>query len=258
MDSQPLLNQLVLVTGSSRGIGKEIALYFASQGADVVINYLRNEKNALEVVEQIKSLGRRAAAYQANIARVDHIEELFEHIRKDFGYLDIFISNAASGFNRPAMQQKESGWDYTFNLNAKGFLFCVQQAVPLMQSRGGGKIVAISSPGAHFVLPDYASVGPSKAALESVMRYLAVELAPQHVRVNAISPGVVETDALKHFSAMGDAELIPRIVSATPAGRLVAPRDVAGVAAFLCSSAAEMICGQVITMDGGFTLQART
>jgi enoyl-[acyl-carrier protein] reductase III len=257
MTNNPFLNQLVLVTGSGRGIGKAIALYFAEQGADVVVNYLRNEKSALEVVDQIVEMGRRSMAVQANIGKTEHILRLFNEISERFGYLDIFISNAASGFNRPAMQQKEMGWDWTFNVNAKGFLFCCQQAVPLINKRGGGRIVAISSPGSQLVLPDYASVGPSKAALESVMRYLAVELAAEKINVNAISPGIVETDALKHFAALGDTQLIPRIISATPNGRLVTPADIAKVTAFLCSSDADMITGQVITVDGGFTLQAR-
>jgi len=257
MTMNSFLNQLVLVTGSGRGIGKAIALHFAEQGADVVVNYLRNEKSAHEVVDQIVSMGRRSVAIQANIGKTDHIMRLFEQISQQFGFLDIFISNAATGFNRPAMRQKEMGWDWTFNVNVKGFLFSCQQAVPLMKKRGGGKIVAISSPGSQLVLPDYASVGPSKAALESVMRYLAVELAAEKINVNAISPGIVETDALKHFASLGDKELIPQIIAATPNGRLVTPADIARVTAFLCLPDAEMITGQVITVDGGFTLQAR-
>ncbi len=257
MTENLFLNHLVLVTGSGRGIGKAIALEFAQQGADVIVNYLRNEKSALEVVDQIVAMGRRSVAIQANIGKTEHIVRLFNEITRQFGFLDIFISNAASGFNRPAMQQKEMGWDWTFNVNAKGFLFCCQQAVPLMKNRGGGKIVAISSPGSQLVLPDYASVGPSKAALESVMRYLAVELAAEKINVNAISPGIVETDALKHFAALGESQLIPRIIAATPNGRLVTPADISKVTAFLCAPDAEMITGQVITVDGGFTLEAR-
>lgn len=139
------------------------------------------------------------------------------------------------------------------NTNARAFLFAVQKAAPMMQKRGGGSIVAISSPGSVRVLPDYVAVGASKAALEALVRYLAVELAPQ-INVNAVAPGVVETDALKHFAALSNPAVITRAVANTPAGRLATPQDVAEVVAFLCSPAAWMIRGQVIMMDGGMTL----
>ena len=136
---------------------------------------------------------------RANIGKSDGLAHLFDQVKTHFGALDFFIANAASGFNRPAMQQKESGWDHTLNVNARSFLFGAQQAVPLMEKQGGGKMVAITSPGAVRVLPDYVSVGASKAALNSLVRYLAVELAPKNISVNAVSPGIVETDALTAF-----------------------------------------------------------
>ncbi|NPA92053.1 MAG: SDR family oxidoreductase, partial [Chloroflexi bacterium] len=123
--------------------------------------------------------------------------------------------------------------------------------------RGGGYMVAISSPGSFRVLPEYVVVGASKAALEAVTRYLAVELAPQNIVVNAVSPGVVLTDALRHFSTMQDPDLLERVQQATPAGRLVSPEDVANVVGFLCTPAASMIRGQVILVDGGYTLPLR-
>ncbi|HNS38596.1 MAG TPA: SDR family oxidoreductase, partial [Anaerolineaceae bacterium] len=117
-----------------------------------------------------------------------------------------------------------------------------------------GQMVAISSPGSSRVLPDYVAVGASKAALEALTRYLAVELAPANIRVNAVAPGLVLTDALQHFATLGDPAVIERAIKNTPAGRLVTPEDVAGVVAFLCSPAAAMVCGQVIVLDGGYTL----
>jgi enoyl-[acyl-carrier protein] reductase III len=246
--------KVALVTGSGRGIGRSIARQLALNGTDIVINYVHNQEPAEEIAKEIRSFGRKALVVRANIGKMDGLDSLFTQVRENFDSLDFLIANAASGFNRPAMQQKESGWDHTLNVNARAFLFAAQQAVPLMKKSGGGKIVAITSPGAERVLPDYVAVGASKAALNALVRYLAVELAPQHICVNAISPGIVETDALKHFSFMQDNQVIPRAVSNTPAGRLVTPQDIANVAVFLCSPLADMIRGQVIVVDGGYTL----
>jgi len=245
--------KIALVTGSGRGIGRAIALKLAELGAHVVINYVHNQEPAEEAAAQIRALGRQALAVRANVGKEDGLKTLFGQIGDQFGRLDFFISNAASGFNRPALQQKESGWDHTLNVNARGFLFAAQLAVPLMPPEGG-KIVAITSPGAERVLPDYVAVGASKAALNALVRYLAVELAPRHINVNAVSPGIVETDALQHFSFMQDDQVIPRAIANTPAGRLVQPEDIANAVAFLCSPLAEMVCGQVLVVDGGYTL----
>jgi enoyl-[acyl-carrier protein] reductase III len=245
-----------LVTGSGRGIGRAIALRLAQGGADVIINYVRNQDPAEKVAEEIQAMGRKALIVRANVGKLDDIQKLFDRIESEFTGLDILISNAATGFNKPAMQQKETGWDYTQDVNARSFLFCAQRAVPLMKKRGTGWLVAISSPGSSRVLPDYISVGASKAALEAITRYMAVELAPERIHVNAVSPGLVLTDALQHFAAMSDPTLIKRLVENTPCGRLVTPDDVAEIVAFLCTPAAEMICGQVIVADGGFTLIA--
>lgn len=254
MSDLPFSKKIALVTGSGRGIGRAIALRLAQDGADVVVNYVRNQAPADEVVAQIQALGRRAFAVRANVGRLEDIDKLFAAIEEQFGGLDILVSNAASGFNRPAMQQKESGWDFTLNVNARALLFAAQRAVPMMTARGGGAIISISSPGGQRVMPDYVAVGASKAALEALTRYLAVELAGQNIVVNAVSPGLVETDALQFFSSLKDGQVIPRAVAATPAGRLVTPEDVAGVVAFLCTPAASMIRGQVIVVDGGYTL----
>lgn len=250
----PFAGKVALVTGSGRGIGRAIVLRLARAGADVVINFHRNEAPAKEVASLIGGMGRRALVMKANLAKTEDIDLLFDAIAETFGGLDIFISNAASGFNRPAMQQKVTGWDWTMNVNARAYLFAAQRAVPLMEQRGGGHMVAISSPGGTRVLPDYITVGASKAALDSLTRYLAVELASKNIVVNAIAPGMVMTDALQHFAIMGDPQVIERTIGNTPAGRMVTPEDVAELVAFLCSPAAFMIRGQVIALDGGFTL----
>ena len=250
-------DKVALITGSGRGIGSVIARHFASLGADVIINYFRNREPAQRVAEDIRSLGRKALLVKANIAELDDIDLLFSTIEKEFGGLDFYIHNAASGYNRPVMQQRLKGWEWTLNINARSLLFSSQHAVPLMEKRGGGAIVAISSPGAGRVLPDYVVVGASKAAIESITRYLAVELSPKNIVVNAVSPGMVLTDALQHFEMVrSDIHLAEKAVNITPAGRLVNPQDIANLVAFLCSPGASMIRGQVITLDGGASLLA--
>jgi enoyl-[acyl-carrier protein] reductase III len=255
MDSTlPFQGKIALVTGSGRGIGRAIALKLAQDGADLVINYMKNQAPAEEVANLVRELGQRAIVIQANVAKPDDVERLFAEIEVQFGGLDILISNAASGFNRPAMQQKVMGWDWTQNVNARGFLLVAQKAVPIMEKRGGGHMVAISSPGSQRVMPDYVAVGASKAALEALVRYMAVELAAKNIVVNAVSPSLVETDALKFFTSLSDTNTIPRAIANTPAGRLVTPEDVAGIVAFLCTPPAYMIRGQVLIIDGGYTL----
>ena len=255
MDSAlPFEGKIALVTGSGRGIGRAIALRLAQDGADLVINFMRNQKPAEEVANLVRETGQRALVVQANVAKPEDVERLFEAAEREFGGLDIFINNAASGFNRPILDQKITGWDWTMNVNARGFLLCMQQAAPLMEKRGGGHVVAISSPGSQRVMPDYVAVGASKAALEALIRYAAVEMAPKNIVVNGVSPSLVETDALKHFASLSDSNTIPRAIAKTPAGRLVTPEDIAGVVSFLCSPAAYMIRGQVLTIDGGYTL----
>jgi len=258
MNSLPFSDKIALVTGSGRGIGRAIALHFAQNGADVVVNFFRNRGPAEETVREIEKLGRRALLVKADVGDLDDLKRLFEETEKEFGGLDILIHNAASGYNRPVMEQKPKGWEWTMNINARSLLFGAQQAVPLMEKRGGGSIVSISSPGAVRVLPDYVVVGTSKAALEALTRYLAVELSPKNIVVNAVSPGVVKTEALQHFDAIRSEEgIIEQAIAATPAGRILTPEDVAGVVGFLCTPAASMIRGQTIMVDGGYTLPGR-
>ena len=248
-------NKIALVTGSGRGIGRAIALHFAQHGADVVVNFFRNRAPAEETAREVEKLGGRALLVKADVGDLEDLKRLFDEVEKQFGGLDILIHNAASGYNRPALEQKPKGWEWTMNINARALLFAAQRAAPLMEKRGGGKIVSISSPGSVRVLPDYIVVGASKAALESLTRYLGVELISKGINVNAVSPGVVETDALNHFASMGNQDaILQNFIAQVPAGRLITPEEVAEVVAFLCTPAAAMIVGQTIALDGGYTL----
>ena len=245
-----LKGKVALVTGGSRGIGKAITLKLAAQGADVVINCLRRKKTAEETAAEARALGVRAHVIKANLAEPEKIDAMFREIGDVFGHLDILINNAASGVARTAMELDADGWDWTMNINARASLLCARQAVPLMID--GGTIINISSLGSRLVMPVYTAVGVSKAALEALTRYLAIELAERGIRVNAVSAAAVETEALKLYASAPDIPV--RMVTTTPAGRMVQPEDVANVVAFLCRDDAAMIRGQVVIVDGGLSL----
>lgn len=255
-DTPRFEGKIALVTGSGRGIGRTIALRFAEEGADLVLNYFRNRDAADQTAADIRALGRRVHVVRADVGDPEAIERLVDAAGEEFGGLDFLVHNAASGYNRPVMEQRVKGWDWTFNINARAALFLAQRAAPLMAARGGGAIVAISSVGAQRVLPEYVVVGASKAALEAVTRYLAVELAPQRIAVNAVSAGIVRTDALRHFPQMRERfeDVFSYALERTPAGQVLVPEDIANVVMFLCSPEAFMIRGQTILIDGGASL----
>ncbi|GIN88274.1 enoyl-[acyl-carrier-protein] reductase [NADPH] FabL [Heyndrickxia sporothermodurans] len=247
-----MTNKVALVTGSSRGVGKATAIALAKEGYDIVINYARSKSAALETVKEIEDLGRKALLIKANVGDVSKIKKMFEEIDEAFGRLDVFISNAASGVLRPAMELEESHWDWTMNINSKALLFCAQEAAKLMEKNGGGKIVSLSSLGSIRYLENYTTVGVSKAAVEALTRYLSVELASKNIVVNAVSGGAIDTEALKHFP--NREELLDDARKHTPAGRMVEIEDMVKVVKFLVSDDSFMIRGQTIIVDGGRSL----
>lgn len=242
-----------LITGGTRGIGKAIAVKFAREGYDLALNYMRKRKNAEETKAELEQeYGIQVEIFKANIGEVDQIKQLFNAIDQAFGRLDVFVSNAASGVMRPLMEIEEHHWDWTQNINSKAYLFAAQQAARLMEKGGGGSIVALSSIGSIRVLPNYVAVGVSKAAIENITRYLAVELGSKGIAVNAVSGGVVDTDALKHFPNRD--ELLETAKERNPAGRMVEPKDLAESVYYLTTPGASMIRGQTIIVDGGISL----
>jgi enoyl-[acyl-carrier protein] reductase III len=245
-----LKGKIALITGGSRGIGKAITLKLAAEGADVIINYFRRTSQAELTAQEARSQGVQAYLFKGNVGEPEKIAAMFQEITNRFGKLDILISNAASGVARPALELDAKSWEWTMDINARSLLLLAQHAAKLMPH--GGQIVSISSLGARLAMPVYTAVGVSKAALEALTRYLAIELAPRHIRVNCVAPGAVETEALKIYA--NDKSLPFMTVRNTPAGRMVTPEDIANLVYFLCSDESFMIRGQVITIDGGYSI----
>jgi len=248
--TRPLQGQVALVTGAARGIGRAVALKLAREGADVGVNYYNSHDEAEALCVEMRALGRRAYAIQGSVGVPDSVDELFAAFREHFDRIDIVVSNAASGVLKPVMEMGLKHWRWCMETNALAVDLIAQRAVPMM--RNGGRIVALSSLGAQRAMPGYGFIGASKAALEALVRALAQELGPRGIRVNTVSAGVVDTDALAYFP--NREELLANFAQRTPAGPVLRPEDVANAVYLLCLPEAAMINGHTLVVDGGFCI----
>ncbi len=248
-----LKNRVALVTGGSRGFGRAIALKLAEDGAKLIINYRRSKSEAEEVAEKIKEMGSEAVAIRADVGKEEAVEKMFNEIEERFGKLDILIANAAFGVPGKVFEATPKHWDITMSASARSLLDMAKRAVPLMHN-GYGRIVSISSEGGQKVIPGYGVVGPAKAALESLTRSLAYELAPKNILVNGILAGLADTKSAR--SIPGAEEILSHAQYHTPMRQIVQPDDIASAVAFLVSDQAKKICGQFIIVDGGRSIVA--
>jgi enoyl-[acyl-carrier protein] reductase III len=247
---QPLSGKVALVTGGARGIGRAIALKLASAGCDVAINYYNSHGEATALCEEIARMGRRAIAIQGSVAEPDSVKEIFQTFRESFDHLDVLVSNAASGVLKPTLAMNRKHWRWCMETNALAVLLTAQQAVELMPA--GGRILALSSLGASRAIPEYGFVGASKAAVEALVRSLAQELGPRGIRVNTISAGVVDTDALAYFP--NRKSLLASYAERNPTQKTLLPQHVADAAYLLCLPESDMINGHTLVVDGGFAI----
>lgn len=244
----------VLVTGADTGIGKEIALEFARQGADVVLHYCHHPQGAFSAVDEIKSMGRNAATIAADFNNLEEVLSLADRAIAAFGSIDVLINNAGISFNKPFLKVTPDQFDKLFNVNFRAEYFLTQRVVAHMLKTGGGAICNISSIHGLQGAPEHSAYAATKGAIIAFTRALAVELAHQGVRVNAIAPGWVTVESyFKAIPGFNEEQARKDAHSVVPAARYGLPIDVARLAAFLCSNEASFMVGQTLALDGGTT-----
>ncbi|MGE5409027.1 MAG: SDR family oxidoreductase [Syntrophothermus sp.] len=241
-----------LVTGGSRGIGRSCALAAARRGADVAITYVANREAAEATAEEVRSLGRRAAIVQGDVGSAEDNVRVVEEAIAALGPLRYLVANAAAGTFGLTDELTVEQWDYTMASHVRSLLILAQAASPSMAAEGGGAIVAISSLGAHRVYDAYAAFGTAKAAIENLVRYLAVEGGPKGIRANCVRGGVVLTDLFKEIPEWES--IAAAAGERAPLGRALDPDEIGEPVAFLLSDEARMVTGQTLTVDAGFTL----
>jgi enoyl-[acyl-carrier protein] reductase III len=249
---------VALVTGSSRGIGRATAVAFARAGHDVVVHYRREAEAAEAVGKEVEAAGATALVVAADLQDPEAPGRLMAEVAERFGRLDVLVANAASSVFRPLLEIEPRHMDLTFRTVVQSFVLLVQAAVPLMEGRPG-TVVAVSGIDTVSVIDDHGLLGAAKAALEQLVRYLAVELGPRDIAVSGVMPGFVETASYRFYADnvhhAGPEAQEQEAVARTPAGRIAAPEEIAGIIQFLATPAGRWIRGQTIVTDGGVTLR---
>jgi enoyl-[acyl-carrier protein] reductase III len=246
-----LTGRVALVTGGSRGIGKACALRLAEAGADVVVNYVSSQQAAMDVAEQITGIGRKAYVVKADVSEQDDVQSLMEFIAEEVGQLNILVSNAATGGFRPLLSATERNFRAAFGTNVLALLYLVQSAVPLLErSADRAKVIALSSHGSDIALPWYGLIGSSKAALESLVRHLTLEVGDRGINVNVVKAGLVETDSTR-LIPHADRIFAARKDKAMMGERMLTAQDVADAVLFLASPLSDLVQGETLTVDGG-------
>jgi enoyl-[acyl-carrier protein] reductase III len=247
-----LAGKVAVVTGASKGIGRATAIRLAKAGADVAINYLTSESEARQTAQAVMDLGRQAIIVKADVSEEDDAAELIEKVVAHWGRIDILISNAASGGFRNILDANSRNFDTAMRTNVRALMICTQHAVPYMKQNGGGKIIGVSSHGSHRALTSYGLIGASKAALESLIRHLALELGPFGINCNCVLAGLVQTNSTRALSDEMFADAQSKLLAGK--GKRLEPEHVAEAIAFLCMPASEMIQGHTLIIDGGASL----
>jgi 3-oxoacyl-[acyl-carrier protein] reductase len=248
-NSNKLNGKVAVVTGASKGIGAAIAKQLATEGAKVVVNYSSSKKDADKVVDEIAKDGGKAIAVQANLSKQADIERLFADAKKAFGRLDVLVNNAGIYEFSPLENVTEEHFHKHFNLNVLGLLLASQAAAKLFDS-AGGSIINISSLASTLAFANAAVYSGTKGAVDAITRSLASELGPRRIRVNAIRPGMVETEGT-HSAGITESDMRKQVEAQTPLGRIGQPRDIAGAAVFLASADSSWITGETFVIAGG-------
>ncbi len=249
MNTKKLDGKVAIVTGASKGIGAAIAKQFAAEGAAVVVNYASSKQGADRIVDEIAKRGGKAIAVQANVARKAEVERLFSATKKAFGTLDILVNNAGVYDWSPLEEITEEQFHKHFDVNVLGLLLATQEAVKQFGSNGGN-IINISSTVTSLTPPSSSVYTGTKGAVDAITRTLAKELGPRKIRVNAINPGMVETEGVR-AAGFDQGDLRKSVEAQTPLGRIGQPEDVAPVAVFLASSDSAWITGETLRVAGG-------
>ncbi len=247
--SQKLQGKVAVVTGASKGIGASIAKHLAAEGASVVVNYSTSKEGADRVVAEIAGKGGKAVAVHADVSKQADIGHLFAETQKNFGNLDILVNNAGIYQFSPLEGVTEAHFNKQFELNVLGLLLTSQEAVKHFNPRGGS-IVNISSVVSQITPPNSSVYSATKAGVDAVTKALAKELGPRNIRVNAINPGLVETEGV-HAAGFAESDFRKQIEAQTPLGRIGQPDDIAPAAVFLASSDAGWITGETMVIAGG-------